>query len=36
MTATQANGATEISAKADSDHHGVTEELSETIETGKS
>jgi uncharacterized protein YdhG (YjbR/CyaY superfamily) len=36
MTATQASGATEISAKADNDHHGVTEELRETMETGKS
>ena len=32
--ATNASGATEINAKADSDHHGVTEELRETIETG--
>ena len=36
MTATQANGATEINANADRDHHGVTDELSDTIETGKS
>jgi hypothetical protein len=36
MTATQANGATEINANADSDHQGVTDELRDTIETGKS
>ncbi len=34
--ATKASGATEISAKADSDHQGVTEELRETIDTGNS
>ncbi len=34
--ATKANGATEVSAKADSDHQGVTDELRETMETGNS
>ena len=36
MIATQASGATEISANADSDHQGVTDELRDTIETGNS
>ena len=34
--AISASGVTEINAKADKDHQGVTEELSETIATGKS